>query len=125
MAIGSLKDAERNSFVETVDGPARRVEGNLSIKPSGLNVGGVITEITLNSGSWTALPTTALTNRNAIAIQNNSGIEIKLNYDNLEPTYLGIVLADGNERSYDITDSIVIYAKASSGTPVIVVEEIA
>ena len=63
--------------------------------------------------------------RNALNIQNNSGIEIKINYVNTIATYTGIAIADGSERYYDITESIIIYAKAQSGTPKIVVEEIA
>jgi hypothetical protein len=35
-----------------------------------------------------------------------------------------VVIPSGGERFYDITDSVLIYAKASSGTPVIGVEEI-
>lgn len=93
--------------------------------PSGLIVGGVITEVSLNSSSWTALPSSALSGRNALSIQNRSGTEIKINYDNSVVGYVGIVIPDGGERFYDISDSIVIYAKSSSGTPTVVIEEIA
>lgn len=93
--------------------------------PSGLRVGGLVTEVTLNSTTWTALPATALTNRNAISLQNNSGVEVKLNYSNAVVGYVGMVLSNGSERFYDITDDIVIYGKSSSGTPTINVEEIA
>ena len=46
--------------------------------------------MTLNSSSWTALPSTPLTDRNAIAVQNESGINIKLNYDNNVVGYVGM-----------------------------------
>lgn len=95
-----------------------------TFSPTGLNVAGLITEVTLNATTWSALPATALTNRNAISIQNQSDIEIKLNYDNTESGYVGVIVAAGGERFYDITDSIPIYAKSASGTPTIVVEEI-
>jgi len=80
MAIGSAKDANYNSFVELTSGNiARRVTGDISgsFSPSGLTIGGKITEVVLNSTAWVALPLTALTSRNALNIQNNSGIEIK------------------------------------------------
>ena len=93
--------------------------------PGGLTIGGKVTEVTLNSATWTALPATALTDRNHISIQNPSTSEIKLNYDNSIGTYTGVILGAGNERHYDITDSITIYAKSQSGTPTIIVEEVA
>lgn len=91
---------------------------------SGLKTGGLVTEVTLSSVAWTALPATALVNRNAMCIQNISAVEIKLNYAT-PGGYTGVVVPTGTERFYDITDSIVIYARAQAGSPVIVVEEIA
>lgn len=99
------------------------LSGNL--RPSGLTIGGLITEVTLNTATWTALPATALADRNAIAIQNISAVEIKLQYDNTVATYKGVVVPAGSERQYDITDEIVIYAKSQAGNPIIIVEEIA
>lgn len=99
--------------------------GTVGTKPSGLNVGGRILEVTLNASTWTALPPTPLSNRNAITIQNRSGVEIVLNFDNSVSGYKGIVMPDQFERFYDITDDIVIYAKSSSGNAIITVEELA
>lgn len=95
------------------------------VTTSGLNTGGKITEVVLDSTNWTPLPATPLANRNAICIQNRSLIEIKMNYDNTVPTYTGVVIVSNGERFYDITDQIIVYAKATSGTPTIIVEEIA
>lgn len=96
-----------------------------SSQPSGLTTGGRVTVVTINAVTWTKLPATALTNRNAIAIQNTAGVEIKLNYDNTVATYTGVVIPVGGERMYDITDQIDVYVKASAGTPDIIVEELA
>lgn len=96
-----------------------------TVQFTGLSIGGKVTEVTIDSTSWTPLPATPLAQRNALAIQNLSGIEIKLNYDNTIVGYVGMVVANGAERQYDITDAIVIYAKAASGTPTINVEELA
>ncbi len=96
-----------------------------SLSPSGLRNGGLITEVTLSAAAWTALPATPLPARNAIAIQNISAVEIKIQYDNTVATYVGVVIPVGGERQYDITDQIVVYAKASAGSPIIIVEEIA
>jgi len=109
-------DAKGNVIVRTSG------EGTFSL--TGLNNGGLVTEITLNPTTWTPLPTTALANRNAMSIQNRSGLEIKINYNNTVVGYVGIAMSDGDERSYDITDAIVIYAKSISGTPTITVEEL-
>lgn len=101
-------------------------EGTLTgeIVPSGLKNGGRVTEVTINSAGWTALPATALTDRNAIGVQNLSGQEIKINFDNSVSGYIGMVVADGSERQYDITDAIIVYARSQSGTAVVNVEEI-
>jgi hypothetical protein len=104
--------------------PASTLSGTVNAVPSGLRNGGLITEVALNAASWTALPATALPNRNAIAIQNLSGTEIKVNYSSSVAGYVGMVLASGSERYYDITDAIVLYAKASAGTPTVTVEEL-
>jgi hypothetical protein len=49
-----------------------RVTGTTSgtFTPSGLKVAGRISEVALNAVTWTALPATALTARNAIRVQN-------------------------------------------------------
>jgi hypothetical protein len=83
-----------------------------------------ITQVTLSSSAWTALPTTALTYRKSLAIQNNSGITVYLGYDPDEAGTVGITLADGSERQYDYGPEVVVYAKAASGTPNVIVEEV-
>lgn len=94
------------------------------ITPQGLRGGGRITEVTLNDVTWTPLPPIALLSRNALAIQNQSSIDIKTNFEN-PPGFVGMLLQPGSERSYDITDQIILYAKCQSGTAIIAVEELA
>lgn len=98
------------------------VEGNFSF--SGLRNGGKITEVTIDDSSWTALPLTALVDRNALSIQNISSVEIAIQYDNSVVGYSGVKIAVGGERFYDITDDIIIYAKSSLGSATITVEEL-
>jgi len=96
-----------------------------SFAPSGLRNGGLITEVTLNSLTWTPLPATPLADRNALAIQNNSQIDIKVNYRSDVAGYVGArVKANGGERFYDVKDDIILYAKSDGGTPTVTVEEI-
>lgn len=99
-------------------------DNGVSATPSGLSTAGVITVVTLNSTGWTALPATALTDRNGIGIQNDSAIQIKLNFDNLEPGYVGWNVNANGETFVDITDAVIIYAKSQSGTPSITVMEV-
>jgi len=123
-----IVDREYQKFEEVGGLPAVRVSGsNFSgtFRTSGLTVGGKITEVAINDSSWTVLPGTALTDRNAVGIQNFSGQEIKLNYDNTTVGYVGVILKDNDQRQYDITDDILIYAKASSGSCTVIIEEIA
>lgn len=122
----SLQDREYDKFEDKGDGLVRvrtSVEG--TIQTSGLTIGGHVTEVTVNASTWTALPSTALVNRNAVAIQNFTGQLIKVNYDNTVVGFIGVHIPDQNERFYDITDQIVLYAKCQTGTAIVVVEELA
>lgn len=107
----------KNPAGETID-----ITGDFTA--SGLTVAGKITEVALNSSTWTALPSTALTNRNGMGIQNPNGVEIKLNFDNTEPGYVGWKIAPNGETFLDVRDTIVIYAKSASSTPTVVIMEV-
>jgi len=97
-----------------------------SFQPSGLTIGGRISEVSVSHLSWTALPSTALTDRNAMAIQNRSGQAIRLNYDNSLPLSEGVEIQNNVDRFYNITDGITIYAVATGGTPAtVLIEELA
>lgn len=102
----------------------------MPVTSSGLTIGGLVSVVAINETTWTALPATPLTRRNELNIQNDSGVDLKLNYDSfsaLPAGYVGITVANGNERQYPIKDSVVIFAKSApgSGTVNITVEEIA
>lgn len=123
----SVEDREYGKFELDGDGKIRvRTSGTITgtIKPTGLNTAGKVTEVTVNDTTWTALPATALSARNAIGIQNLSGQTIKINFDNAVVGFVGMVIANGSERTYDITDAIIVYAKCQSGTAVVNIEEI-
>lgn len=127
-----IQDREHAKFELDAEGKVRvrtTTTGTLTgaITPSGLTIGGLVTEVALDDTNWTALPASPLTDRNTIAIQNRSGKEIKLNYSNSVSGYVGMVVADGSERTYDIKDTILIYGKVApgGGVAVVNVEEIA
>lgn len=121
----NINNREFDKFVETsTNNTAVRVQGELDAIPAGLGVGGRISEVSLNSSSWVALPAVPLDGRNALSIQNQSGQTIKINYDNSVSGFVGISIATGSERYYDIKDTIVLYGKCTSASATIVVEEI-
>lgn len=92
--------------------------------PSGLQNGGLVTQVTLNTVTWTPLPLTPLANRNAINIQNYSGDDIVIQYDNTVAGFDGVLMRDQSERNYDIKETILLYAKSKTGGATITVEEI-
>lgn len=125
----SLQDREYEKFDLNNDGEVvvrTTLSGEVSgeFTPSGLRISGKVTEVVLSDTAWTALPPVALINRNAINIQNYSGTQIKLNFDPSIPGYTGVVVNDQSERNYDIKDTILVYAKAEIGNPVIIIEEV-
>lgn len=115
MSCNTVKSFPKASFSGSVTG---------TFTPQGLNIAGKMTAVTLNTTTWTALPATPLVNRNAIRIQNQSATEIKTQYDNTTVGYVGIIIAANGSDAYDIKDNIIVYAKSSSGTPTVMVEEL-
>lgn len=95
-----------------------------SFAPSGLHVAGKITIVNVDNLTWTPLPVVPLTARNAMSIQNRSGQEVKLQFDNTTVGYTGLVLPNNGERFYDITDNILIFCKSQTSACSIVVEEL-
>lgn len=122
----TVQDREWDKFTEDNAGDtAVRVVGETNVQITGLNVGGRITEVTIDSTSWTALPASPLANRNSISIQNQASVEFKLNYDNSVVGYTGVKVLAQSERYYEITDNVIIYAKCTAGTTTVLVEELA
>lgn len=88
-----------------------------------LNGSGKVTEVTINDTTWTPLPATALVGRKTISIQNQSNSEIKINYNPAQAGYVGMIIKKDGERVYNISDDVIIYAKAITGTATIAIEE--
>lgn len=124
----ALQDREYQKFIDIAPNEtAVRVSGTNfsgSFSLSGLSVAGRISVVTINSTTWTALPTTPLANRNAILIQNQTSVQAKLNYDPSAIGYVGIWINANGEAYRDIKDNIIIYAKCASGTIDLVIEEL-
>ena len=112
-----------------VTGPKRALDvfaqgGNITVTPAGLQNAGLISQITLGTAGWTALPATALTDRNSLAIQNISASAILVNFTNAVGVTIGWQINPNGEFFLDAPESIPIYARAVSGTPTITVMEI-
>ena len=95
--------------------------------PGGLRNAGLYTAVSIPDNAWVAIPSTALTDRNQINIQNFTGFEMKVNHsgtggyaDN------GMRIPSGTERFYQITEGIAVYARMApgAGTQTIDVEEL-
>jgi hypothetical protein len=96
-----------------------------SFTPTGLKLGGRVTEVAMSASSWIALPPTQLEHRRQINIQNLSELDIKINYDPLIVGYVGVTIPAGGERQYLLEQNVIIYAKSISGNPTISIEELA
>jgi len=123
-----LNDREYQKFIDIAPGEtAVRVSGaNFSgtVSISGLSIAGKISTVTINSITWTALPLASLTARNGISVHNQTNTQMKINYDNTEPGYVGPIINSGGERYYDIRDTIILYGKCQAGTIDVVIEEL-
>jgi hypothetical protein len=93
----------------------------------GLGNAGRITVIALTASAWTALPTTPLTARASVFVQNQSGNGnvVLLNYSNTAGSGEGIQVADGGYKGASINGSVTLYGRMASGTGTVAVEELA
>jgi len=94
---------------------------NAAFSPQGLQNEGRHTEVTINDSGWTALPSIPLNDRNAIAVQNFSGFEMKYNYATVG-SYAGMRIIDRANRELDIKDDIILYGRAEPGAGSVVVD---
>jgi hypothetical protein len=122
----NLVDREFQKFVSTVDGPAVRVEGDISVSPAGLSGGGLVTHVNLTAASWTALPSTPLAGRRSILVQNISGNGniVLWNYSASAPSTEGPRIEDGAIKTSDLSDSIIVYGRMLAGTGAVSVDEV-
>lgn len=121
----SHEERDYKNFTEVDGQPHRRVTGagfTGSFTQSGLTTAGRHSEVTIDDVSWTALPAVPFPDRNAIGIQNYTGFEIKLNFDNTVVGYVGMRVPDSNEKYYGIKDTILVYAKAEAGSGPITID---
>jgi len=108
----NLTGSNNNELLPNADGSIN-VVGAENNPPS---TSGEVTEVTINENTWTLIPVVA--NRRAIAVINNSGQEIKSNYDDVLG-YVGIPILDGNERRYEHRLPFYLKSEASSCTVLI------
>lgn len=117
-------DLEFQKFTEVGGEVAIRTDG--TFQQSGLTVLGRTTMLAVDSSTWYAAPTTALTGRNNIEIQNpsNATADLLWVYDNAVGATVGFHIPPGGSRSIAITDSILVYVRTVSGSITVVVEEL-
>ncbi len=124
-----ILDSNNKTAVNTVAEVTNSITGEFSV--SGLKVGGKITTI-LVSTTALALPATALTDRNAIAIRNLSdtdilyiGFDTLITANDVLGTTAGWQVGPQENLQFDITDAVVIYGIAASGSIKVQIMELA
>lgn len=132
MAIPSdIREREYDKFTEANDGSTAvrtvvdQIDGTL--RPAGLDLGGLITTITLDDTAWVAMPTTPLAERKNIAIQNQSGNgnKVLFNYSNTAPATEGWYIEDGGFKSVLLDNNVTVYCRMLTGSGKVVVDEVA
>lgn len=122
-----VTDAESNVDTEIFEIAVVAQPATGTFTFTGLSTGGRITELALTDASWTAVPASALTDRNSIAVQNISGNggTVLWNYSNAAPLTEGWRIEDGGFKSVAVRDGITIYAKMLSGSGTVAIDEVA
>lgn len=124
IADNVYEHADKRIRTRITNSTSERVPVDGSFSPSGLKNSGLHTEVSINDSTWVALPSTALTDRNAIAVQNNTNVVVYINHSNSATIQTGMRIQPGGERTYDIKDTIVIYGMSDSGNQTLDVEEL-
>lgn len=117
----NINTAEKEKFALDANGnTCVRTCGELSITGSRA-LSQRYSSVSIDDSSWTSI-TAPFTDILVLSVQNNSGVEIKLNAE--QPVgYVGMPLKANRERNYnDLDTGFVLYAKSSSGTVDIDVE---
>jgi len=127
----ALTDRDYNAFGLDDDSKvARRIIGKGDFTPSGLKTNFRITTMNVTSTA-TALPVTALANRNSMSIHNLSTTDILyignsgVTADRNNGTTSGWEIETQEVFNTDVTDSIVIYGRTSGATIQIKIIELA
>ena len=121
----TCKWSDRTTYFQAATPSGEPLAAASNVRLSGLNIQGRVTTVALSANSWTALPPGGpLPYRNTVAIQNQSGFDIKINYDPAISGFNGVWIVSGGERVYDITENITLYAKSDIGPASIIVEEL-
>lgn len=105
-------------LVDATDGSTNRAvvdaNGNLSTKLSGLKSG--LKNSTVSVGTTAvALPTTPLTGRSSVIVQNLGANPVYLG-DSAVTTANGLQVPSGQSVSLDLSDNVVLYGRAGTGT---------
>ena len=93
-----------------------------TVVPSGFTTAGKLTKETIDDTQWWPLPSSKLTNRNTLGVQNKTGQSVYLAwYDGGIPAFVatdGWELADNAEFFTSIDDSTAgtLYARTASGS---------
>jgi hypothetical protein len=98
-----------------------------SFSASGLTIGGLITQLSIDASAWYPAPTTALADRNNITVQNisgNGGV-VLWNYSGSAPATEGFRIEDGGFKSVAITETIPVFLRMLSGSGTVTVDEVA
>jgi hypothetical protein len=93
---------------------------------SGLSIAGLISKVSINETTWTALPLTPQTDRNTLCIQNRSGQGMYINFtgSDVDATLKGWYIPNNGVQNLKLTDSIIVYGKSETSTVDILVKEL-
>ena len=109
----------------TVIGSSTEVTGEVTAIPSGVVGSLKYTSVEITDTEWRPVPPVADPGRITLAIQNPSGVEIKVRGD-ATGAYAanGMPVGASGERQYQVASVPIVYVRASAGTFNINVEEL-
>ena len=117
----NINSLEKQKFTTDINGKVCvRTCGDISITGSRA-LSQRYSAVSITDSGWTSL-TSPFTDILVLSVQNNTGVEIKLNAE--QPVgYVGMPLKADRERNYnDLDTGFVLYAKSSSGSVTLDVE---
>ena len=83
----------------------------------------VETKVDVATGSWTALPTTALSGRNLVEVYNKGENKLYLSFDNTATLKNRAAIGGGEIRIFPIQDNLILYGQPQGGGTRVIVTE--
>ena len=93
------------------------LHGNFSAKTA------TETVVNVPANTWTALPTTAASNRNLVEVYNKGENKLYLSFDNTVTVKFRSAIGGAEFKMFPIQDNLILYGRSQGGSTRVIITE--